>query len=397
MCRFLLLILAVVSHSLSANAKMDFWNTQRKGTNFFNEIETLERFRSAKKIGVEVVRLVSNKWPSTQKGAKTGDFLLGPKNSYEGLVKEDLQQLKHVLNWADQVGIKIVLTNLSLPGLRWIQHNGDTPDNRLWEDLRYHKEAEEFWRSLARELNGHPAVVGYNILNEPHPEKVPPQFKDWYLGDYSAWYKSIEGTPKDLNLFHNRIAAAIRSEDAETPIVIDSGFYATPWAFEIMQPLNVRHVIYSFHMYEPYAFTSYQNKDGSGKQKYFYPGDVPIGESEPAPVVTWEAKEIDSFLQPIRDWQMRHHIPSNRIFASEFGLFRVNKGAAEYLRDVLSVFNREKWHWAFYSFREDTWAGMDYELGSQVLAAEKKYPLKERQKYYLQNPIFDTLLRGLAQ
>lgn len=32
--------------------------------------------------------------------------------------------------------------------------------------------------------------------------------------------------------------------------------------------------------------------------------------------------------------------------------------------DVLTVLDQNKLHWAFYSFREDNWDGMDYELGS---------------------------------
>ncbi len=38
--------------------------------------------------------------------------------------------------------------------------------------------------------------------------------------------------------------------------------------------------------------------------------------------------------------------------------------AAEYLRDLVEIFERERWHWLFYSFREDNWEGMDYELGT---------------------------------
>jgi len=48
----------------------------------------------------------------------------------------------------------------------------------------------------------------------------------------------------------------------------------------------------------------------------------------------------------------------------EVGVFRINDGAEAYLRDITQLLNSKKWHWAFYSFREDTWAGMDYELGT---------------------------------
>ena len=47
---------------------------------------------------------------------------------------------------------------------------------------------------------------------------------------------------------------AIREVDAETPIILDSGFYATAWAFKVLEPVLDDKTIYSFHMYEPYSF-----------------------------------------------------------------------------------------------------------------------------------------------
>jgi hypothetical protein len=51
-----------------------------------------------------------------------------------------------------------------------------------------------------------------------------------------------------------------------------------------------------------------------------------------------------------------------------FGL--ANSGAHEksmelknHLSDLIEIFNKNLWHWAFYSYREDVWDNMDYELG----------------------------------
>ena len=38
-----------------------------------------------------------------------------------------------------------------------------------------------------------------------------------------------------------------------------------------------------------------------------------------------------------------------------------------YLEDVLTALDKDDLHWAFYSFREDAWDGMDYELGSKTV------------------------------
>jgi hypothetical protein len=71
----------------------------------------------------------------------------------------------------------------------------------------------------------------------------------------------------------------------------------------------------------------------------------------------------------VEGWAKRHRIPANRIFVGEIGADRRVSGCTELLRDTVSEVRRRRWHWAFYSFREDEWDGMDYELGSGRLPA----------------------------
>ena len=65
----------------------------------------------------------------------------------------------------------------------------------------------------------------------------------------------------------------------------------------------------------------------------------------------------------------RHDIPPHRVVAAEFGCDRQADGAREYLEDVVTTLNERGWHWAFYSFREDAWDRMDYEVGPGGLGA----------------------------
>jgi endoglucanase len=66
----------------------------------------------------------------------------------------------------------VVITMLSLPGSRWKQNNNDQDDLRIWNEKDYQRQAAVFWQELALKLKDHSAVVGYNILNEPHPERL---------------------------------------------------------------------------------------------------------------------------------------------------------------------------------------------------------------------------------
>lgn len=329
-----------------------YWDVQRKGTNYFNGMPTEEWFVAARRANIKFVRLVYEKW----KGERT-DFLLGNADNYQGIVESDFKQLKHFLDYADQLDIKIVLTPISLPGARWKQMNNNKRDTRLWTDERYQQQAIQFWKDLAEQLKDHPAIVGYNIMNEPHPEMAYGKYSFWD-GKLLEWYQEVKGGAGDLNLFYSKIVEAIRKVDAETPIILESGLYATPWAFDYLKPLDDENIIYSFHMYEPYEFTTKRmNKD-----RFSYSNSIPIDGL--AKDFQLKKEGLSNFLKPINRWSEKHQIPSNRIWVGEFGCNRHINGVEEYLQDLISIFNEYQWHWSFYAYREDTWEGMDYELGT---------------------------------
>ncbi len=70
------------------------------------------------------------------------------------------------------------------------------------------------------------------------------------------------------------------------------------------------------------------------------------------------------YLRQPLDWAETMKVPRERLVVAEFGCMRRLPGCRQYLEDVLGVLERNRLHWAFYSFREDNWDGMDYELGS---------------------------------
>lgn len=81
----------------------------------------------------------------------------------------------------------------------------------------------------------------------------------------------------------------------------------------------------------------------------------------------WNKKTLVKYLQPVIEWQKKNRVPASRIIAGEFGCNRLVSGCEQYLSDLVDIFDEHGWHWSFYSFREDTWPGMDYELGTRQL------------------------------
>ena len=331
---------------------ISFWNHQRKGTNYFNKVPTKAWFDAAANANIKLIRFTYEKWEGERR-----DFLIGNADDYVGIIESDFQKLKFYLDYAHELNIKVVITPISLPGARWIQMNNGARDDRIWKEDKYRKSAIQFWSDLAIRLKDHPAIVGYTLVNEPHPELFYEKHSFWGKG-FDEWYRNIQGGPGDLNLFYNQLVAAIRLVDRKTPIIIETGLFATPWAIEYLEPVDDAKVIYSFHMYEPYAFTTRRINKG----RFAYPGKMYI--EDLGKDFQLDHQGLWDFFNPVYEWTKKHNVPSNRIWVSEFGCDRTIEGAEQYLADVIDVFNKNKWHWSFYAFREDVWPAMDYELGT---------------------------------
>ncbi len=350
--RILLPLTLLIASSVNSFSDISFWNTTKKGANCFNRKVTEEYFIAAQELGLDYIRLVPDKWEGEER-----DFLIGSCDEFTAINESDFQELLRILDLAHKYDQKIVLGMLSLPGCRWGQLNNDKIDYRLWQEPGYQEQAVAFWVELASRLKDHPAIVAFNPLNEPHPA-LGDGIED-LLGDtFADWLKKHEGSSRDLNLFNRRMVEAIRNVDSDTPILIEGYGYGGREGLSFVTPIEDKNILYSFHFYEPYNYTSSR----ANKGKYSYPDKMP--EWWNSPPVTWTKDTLRLRLQTVSNWSSKNNIPKNRIVAAEFGCGRLNKGATQYLTDLVDLLNEFNWHWAFYSFREDTWQAMDYELGT---------------------------------
>lgn len=356
--------------SLAADA-MAFWSASRHGANSFNRLPPDSKYFTAlHDYGASWVRLSWDKWPTQQR-----DFLLGNADEYRRLDAGDLQTLIHTLDRAWAAGLRVVITPLSLPGMRWAQNNGGKFDDRLWQDKAWWEASVRYWHDLAAALHHHPAIAAYNLINEPAPEKNGGLAEHASSEAMARWYQQQRGGSRDLPAFYATLIAAIREADAVTPIMVDSGWYAAADAFDYWpEALHDTRILYSVHMYEPYAATSAPN--ARREKPWPYPGYVPFGED----MQQWDAARVADYLARPFEWAARNGIDKRQLVVSEFGCVRTLAGCTRYLEDVLTVLDSHDAHWAFYSFREDSWDGMDYELGRQKVpwrywqAAEKNLP-----------------------
>jgi len=353
----ILIIITVLStKSLSVNKKIEFWNTRRRGANGDGGKDPDKWFGAAAEVGIEFIRLIPVNWDSQGR-----DFLLGDADNFKSIPLQDLQKLKEILDVAHDYNMKVLLTMFSLPGARNRQDNEYKFDYRLWKYQQYQQQALSFWKELAAQLKNHPAVVGYNPLNEPHPARRDGFESDRDSVGFADWLNRHKNGTSDLNRFNRLIVKAIRSEDTETPIILDGWFHSSSCGLRYLTPVNDDAVLYAFHFYEPWIFTTYRvNKD-----RFSYPDRMPGDTSEATS--QWTLADIHQRLKPVIEWASCYNIPCSKIIVEEFGCDRRIPGAKEYLVDIINVFNEAKWHWAFYSFRSSDWDGLDYELGTEKL------------------------------
>jgi len=349
---------AILPSASPEKSKMGYWEERKRiGANSFNYKPPSQAYFDAfADYGGEWVRLTWTKWDS----ASSGTFLIGDPSNYRGLIEEDVIALKGVVSRARNSGVKVVFTPLTLPGAVWNQHNNDQIDDRLYSDKTYWEQSAAFWRDLAAVFKDDSTVIAYNIINEPTPERSS-GYESGTLEENIEWYEQQIGTPRDLPAFYEYVVDAIRNEDAETPIMIDGGFFGNPNGFGYFpRPLKDNKTLYAFHMYQPWAATSVSNvRNGS---KLVYPGKMEYwGRTE-----NWDAERVQQTIQQPLDWADEHGIKRSHMVMSEFGCHRYLKWCSTYMEDVLTAADTYSLHWAFYTFRSDSWGGMDYELGSEA-------------------------------
>jgi glycosyltransferase involved in cell wall biosynthesis len=330
----------------SAGNKTACWAAGFGGINMFSEANEAD-FASARAAGVTVVRF------GAVGDAQDFRYLVDAEGAH-GLVHEDtINRLVAGIQRAADYGIRVIIALGHVPG-RIFAQEPDQYDFRIWCAPEYGDRFAALWGALARNLRHFENVVGYDLLNEPF---TPDDTAQGYFDEMPSTYV---GT---LNELYRKAITAIRKWDCETPIILESTYWASPRTLKFLQTYDDKSIVYSFHMYGPPAYTM----RGMNRSRFAYPGPVKKWpDSKWGDSTYWDRKTIRAFLEEVRQWQLRHQIPDRNIFVGECGVSREVAGAERYLFDVLEIFRELKWNWAAFAFRDAEWDAMNYELGTDI-------------------------------
>ncbi len=116
--------------------------------------------------------------------------------------------------------------------------------NRLWAVPKYQEQLMRLWDGISDRYATNPAVLGYDLLNEPFP----------YAGDNSVASMCAAYTNYLIPL-HDRLYKTIRSNDTAHLIFMEDNFHATNnsaflWITPEPAAMGWSNVVYQFHSYE---------------------------------------------------------------------------------------------------------------------------------------------------
>lgn len=285
------------------------------------------------------------RWQLTWGGFPHGEEERATTAEYDAWLASAVVHLEETLPLLNSLGIRIVVDLHTPPRGR-----DEGLFCRVFREPAAANRFVEIWRDLATRLKGEPAVVAFDLLNEPTEGEVPQGLEGW----------------RALAL---RAAKAIREIDPSRTIVFEPAEWGGASAFENLEPLPLENVVYSFHFYQPMAFTHQGVFDE--RRGFAYPGEFE-GQN-------WDRAAMERAVRPVVEFQKRTKC---QIYVGEFGAARWAPGASKWLTDAIGIWEKNRWPWAFHAFREwDGWSpehGEDPENHSRTTSTTSRMKVLER-------------------
>ena len=257
----LLLFVLICAQSIQAEEKQDFWNTARKGANYYwtrPSIRALARLAQEK---TDFVYYVYGR-----------DSALCRKTL---IPDENLKKVQRFLEEAQQNNLKVVL---GVASFRSFMEQDPEVGECLWQSKRFQARAVTSWKKLAKQLRGHPALVGYDIL----PFSVT-LTKDDSLSD-----------------FYRKVLSAIREVDTKTSIILKVKDRKSD-LFKQLSGVNDSNLIYAVESRAPFELIESQ--------------ESPFG----YPCNNCDENVQKRQLEAAFIWARQLNIPPNRIFINYSG------------------------------------------------------------------------------
>jgi len=136
----------------------------------------------------------------------------------------------------------------------------------------------------------------------------------------------------------DRIIRIIRKQDPDRWVVIAPGPGGQFSGYLKLKKLEHPRIIYAAHAYQPHSFTHQGIKNRP--MDIYYPGKIHFK--------NFDKEYLRSIFQPLRDFQQQYNVP---VWIGEFSAVRWAKGAENYIKDAVSIFEEYGWSWSYFQYK----------------------------------------------
>lgn len=255
-------------------------------------------------------------------------------------IEDGFKRLDLAFDWCAKHDIYIILDFHAVQG--WQNPDWHSDNAHVHIMLYHHKLFQDrfvgLWEQMARRYGKHPALAGYDLMNEPSTRV---RYEDYDSPDYD-WAA--------LNAVHRGVAAAIRKIDPDHIIFIEGDNFSCE--YDGLDVTFDDNLVVSTH--------NYMSSTGGGKP---YPGEIDD--------LYWNRDIVAAELGMHSGTRLafKHRKP---IFVGEFGVWYAGyPDALPYrvaaLDDQLGVFDSAGIHWAIWTWKDIA------SMGSFNLDPESEY------------------------
>lgn len=148
-------------------------------------------------------------------------------------VEEGFQLLDNLVKWCNANHLYVIIDMHGAPGGQTGQNIDDSANDQpeLFMQKKYQDQLVDLWVAIAKRYQDEPAVAGYDLLNEPLPERTGA------VGKYKHLVEPL----------YQRLTKAIREVDARHMIILEGVDWANDWSI-FTKPFD-RNLVYQFHYY----------------------------------------------------------------------------------------------------------------------------------------------------
>lgn len=175
-----------------------------------------------------------------------------------------------------------------------------------YDSKELNQEFLDMWDYVMNILNDEPMIAAWEPINEPH---------DSPAASVDAWYKEV--------------AKHFRRNDPVRPIVVEGTGYSWPENLEPGLLQKDPNVIYSFHTYGPWEYTSQKRE-----AKIPYPGK-------------WTKQMLADAIQPAVRFRDQNHVP---VWCGEFGVPTMCPGFDRWIADVGAILEADHLPWTYWGW-----------------------------------------------